>query len=29
MIEAEAAYLSLGQSGLNVWELRLYVSHAF
>jgi hypothetical protein len=29
MIEAEAGYLSLGQSGLNVWELRLYVSHAF
>lgn len=29
MIEAEAGYLSLGQSGLNVWALRLYVSHAF
>ncbi len=29
MFEAEAGYLSLGQQGLNVWELRLYVSHAF
>jgi outer membrane autotransporter protein len=29
MIEAEAGYLSLGQSDLNIWELRLYVSHAF
>ncbi|MBK6864212.1 MAG: autotransporter outer membrane beta-barrel domain-containing protein [Ideonella sp.] len=29
MIEAEAGYLSLGQSGLDIWELRLYVSHAF
>ena len=29
MIEAEAGYLSLGQAGLDVWELRLYLSHAF
>jgi len=29
LIEAEAGYLSLGQSGLDIWEVRLYLSHAF
>jgi hypothetical protein len=29
LIEFGAAYLSLGQNGLDSWEGRLYLSHAF
>ncbi|WP_297577505.1 autotransporter outer membrane beta-barrel domain-containing protein, partial [uncultured Deefgea sp.] len=28
-IDASAGYLSLGQKDLNIWELRLFLSHAF
>jgi hypothetical protein len=28
-IEASAGYLSFAQNGLNVWEGRLFLSHAF
>jgi Autotransporter beta-domain len=29
LIEAEAGYLSLGQQDLNLWQVKLYPSHAF
>ena len=28
-IETSAGYLSLGQNGLDIWELRLFLSHSF
>jgi hypothetical protein len=28
-VEVSAAYLSVGQNGLDAWEGRLFLSHAF